>query len=226
VSILIDQFLISCRRLSGDGPSDNYSRDENLNYQNSAVNGTNTIFYVRNAPIAPGGVMQLTVDNSLIPQPYNVPGLEINEVTGQIILASPPTTSVFCSYYYYLFDDPTWYEFILAAMQQLNLNSQGEGSLAHDISIMLPGIQGAAKSFAAYWFCRRVAQQTGLWYNQRLQEREEDRDTISKKWLALAETFYTQGIAMRNDFYDGAGSKFKPSFRIVENQPRPYTPRR
>jgi hypothetical protein len=221
--------ISSCRILSGDGSSDNFSRSENLNNNDGAANGSNLIFYVQNQPIAPSGLVQLVVDNQLISSPYSDARIaSIDEALGQIIFAAghAPTTSVYANYYYYLFPDKVWQEFITAALEQLNFFNSGSQTLDVALSTVPDAFYAVVKLFVQYWFCMRVAQQTGLWYNQRLQERVDDRDNISKKWLQNAESVMKQGLAARTDAYQGSGSAAGPSFRIRQFQTKPWSPRR
>lgn len=211
--------LTSCRILSGDGTLDNYMRSENCLQNDSPVDGVNKTFFVNSTPIAPGGTISVRVDNSLLaPSAYTV-----TEPVGQIVMSVAPTTSVYVSYYYYLFPDAVWTEFAAAALEALNLSS---GVPATDVPLVPEGLLSALKTYTSTFFCWRVAKQTGLWYNQRLQERVEDRDSISKKWQLLGDSQMKMAIEMRDQYYSGAGANFKPSMRIVEHQPLPWTPSR
>jgi hypothetical protein len=227
--ITLATLLTSVRSLSGDGPSDNYARSENLNNNDGKANGTNLVFYVQNAPIAPGGLIQLMVDNTLIPNPYASASISaINEATGQVIFAAghAPTTTIFANYYYYLFQDATWQQFVVSALEQLNFSNPSTESLDLDVQAIPDRFLGAVKMLIRYWFAARVSQQTGLWYNQRLQERVEDRDNVSKKWTSIATQAMKDGLLARDDAYRGSGSKEAPSFRIKQFQAKPWTPYR
>jgi hypothetical protein len=227
--ITLATLLTSARALSGDGPSDNYARSENLSNNDGACDGANLIFYVQNAPIAPGGLIQLVVDNTLISNPYSSGAIaSVVEATGQIVFTAghAPTTSLFANYYYYLFPDATWTEFVVAALEQLNFTDTAIESTDQAVQQIPDRFFGALKMLVRYWFAARVAQQTGLWYNQRLQERVDDRDSVSKKWLTIADAAMKNGLLARDDAYRGSGSKESPSMRIRQFQDRPWTPYR
>jgi len=206
---------------------DNYARSENCLNNDSPIDGTNTVFYVEKAPIAVGGLIQLRIDNALIADPYTDARVtSIDEATGQFVLATAPTTSVFANYYYYLFPDATWEEFITAALEELNFYDATTQSLDQAVSAIPDQFLGAVKALTRSWYASRVASQTGLWYNQRLQERVEDRDSISKKWADLSDRLRKSALLMRDDAYRGSGSKESPQFAIQQMIPRPWTPRR
>lgn len=207
--------ITSCRILSGDGPSDNFARSENLLNNDTPINGTNKVFYLQNNPVPT--VTRLIVDNQL------TTGYTLDTPTGTLTLTVAPTTSAFCSYQYYLFSDAVWTEFINTGLEALNLSS---GVPDTDLATFPLGLLQALKSYVSAYFCFRIAKQTGLWYNQRLQERVEDRDSISKKWQALGDKQFDHAMKMRDDFYSGSGADRKPSFRIVQNTPLPWTPTR
>lgn len=211
--------LTSCRLLSGDGTMDNFARAENLLAPDAPINGTNLTFFVQNIPMVPNGFQRVVVDNSLIGSGGYTPA----EAVGQITFNVAPTTSVFASYYYYLFPDATWTEFIIAGLEVLNLST---GIPATDIPLMPEGLLAALKTYAGAFFCYRVSKQTALWYNQRLQERVEDRDDISKKWQALGDKSLASADKMRDEYYSGAGTEHAPAFAIVEHQPTMWTPLR
>lgn len=218
----------SCRYLAGDSPTSNFARSENLSNNDGQANGTNLIFYVNNAPIAPGGVHQLLVDGVRIGSPYTSTAVaNIDELDGQIIFASgsAPAGSIFCNYYYYLFGDNDWISFIDTAMKNMNFRSTTL-TLDQDVQNVPLQFIPAVEAYVRYWYAMRVSQQTGLWYNQKLQERQEDRDSISKKWQQIATDAFKNANLMRDDAYRGSGSKEQPAFAIAQNQPRPWTPYR
>lgn len=223
------QLIASARTLSGDGSSDNFQRAENCSNNDGKADGSNLIFYVQNQPIAPSGLVQLRVDNVLLSPPYaNPPIVTINEAIGQIVFAAgnAPTTSVFANYYYYLFPDAVWTEFVAAAMSELNFLNTQTHTLDQDVQQVEDKFLGALKLVIRSWFCARVAQQTGLWYNQRLQERVEDRDNIAKKWLEQSKEWRKEGLLARDDAYRGSGSKEHPAMKIKQFQPKPWSPYR
>ncbi|MGH7745411.1 MAG: hypothetical protein ACREQ5_11555 [Candidatus Dormibacteria bacterium] len=198
---------------------DNFARAENLLAPDALINGTNTTFFVQNIPVAPGGFQRVVVDNALVTPAGYVP----TEVVGQITFTVAPTTSVFASYYYYLFADATWTEFIAGGLQLLNLST---GNPIIDVPLVPEGLLAVLKTYASAFFCYRIAKQTALWYNQRLQERVEDRDDVSKKWQALGDKSLAAANLLRDEFYHGAGTEHAPAFAIVEHQPRVWTPYR
>ncbi len=223
------QLLASARILSGDGPSDNFARSENCSNNDGKADGTNLVFYVQNAPIAPLGVVQLMVDNTRIATPYSSASIaSINEATGTIIFNTghAPTTSVFSNYYYYLFPDSVWNEFVLAAMEMVNFVNSSSNSLDQDVQKVPDAFFGALKMLIKYWFDMRIAEQTGTWYNQRLQERVDDRDSISRKYTELASASLKSGLIALEAAYQGSGSNAAPSFRIKQFQARPWSPER
>jgi hypothetical protein len=206
---------------------DSFARSENCLNNDSPINDTNTQFYVQNAPIAPGGLIQLTVDNQLISSPYTDARVtSITEQTGQFVLATAPTTSVFANYYYYLFPDATWQEFVSAALEELNFYNATTQTLDDAVSAIPDVFLGAVKGLTRAWFASRIATQTGLWYNQRLQERIEDRDSISKKYADMSDRLRKSALLMRDDAYRGSGSKESPQMAITQMIPRVWTPRR
>ena len=209
--------ITSCRILSGDGQSDNFMRAENLKSTDSGntIDGTNTSFNVSNFPVVTGKFMAIVADNRL------TTALTVNEPIGAFTLTTAPTSSLYASYYYQLFDDVAWTEFINSSFEILAIST---GVPAIDVVNAVPGMLGVVKMYASYYFCMRVAKQTGLWYNQRLQERVDDRDAISKKWAAVADTQLKQAIIARDDFYTGSGKRHAPASAIVQHQPRPYAP--
>jgi hypothetical protein len=213
--------ITSCRTIAADGPSDNFQRAENVNDAEFGfpIDGYNTTFVTKNIPVVPGGFQKVVVDNiTLVPTAYTV-----NEAIGEIVLLVPPLTSIYVSYYFYLFADVVWTEFIVGALQLTNLSS---GVVLTDVASLPENFIPVVKAYANSYFCRRVANQTGLWYNQRLQERVEDRDNISAKWLRLAESAQKQADALLVQAYSGNASQNAPSFRIGGFQPQSYTPSR
>lgn len=211
--------ITSCRTIAADGPSDNFMRAENVNDAEFgfAIDGYNATFVTKNLPIVPGGVMSVIVDNATLPPSGYTP----IEAIGQITLLTPPSTSVYVSYYFYLFPDAVWTEFVAASLQICNLST---GDPFNDVPLIAENFLAAVKSYVSSYFCRRVAAQTGLWYNQRLQERVEDRDTISAKWLKQAESTEKQADYLLTSAYEGSGSQAAPAFAIGGFQPRPFTP--
>jgi hypothetical protein len=223
---LVD-FLVSVRILSGDGPVDNFARSENCLNNDSPIDGTNTIFFVQNTPVAPGGFISFRVDNQLISNPYTDSRVaSLNEATGQITLTNPPVTSIFVNYYYYLFPDSVWTQFITSALQNLNFINTSTQTVNAALEQLTDAFVPAIELLCKFYFAGRVAQQTGLWYNQRLQERVDDRDSVSRKWLAIADAAWKNAMLARDDAYRGSGSKEGPSFRIRQMQQFPWTPSR
>jgi len=215
----LPQFTLSCRTMVGDGPTDNAVRLENLNNVDNGnnINGAQKIFNLQNFPITPGGVFQTVSDGTVVTP------TSIDELHGQVVLAVPPALTLQVSYYYFLFEDSTWTEFIINALQIVGLSTSNP---SQDITTVAEGLLAPCKLYAAYHFAMRVASQTGLWYNQKLQERDEARDSISGKWLKIAAAYKKDADALRADFYLGAGRQLKASFAILEHAPRPYTPDR
>jgi hypothetical protein len=220
MSTTLAALITSCRTIAADGPSDNFMRAENVNDAEFGfpIDGFNKTFVVKNFPIVPGGVQKVVVDNAVVPTAYVA-----TETIGQITLTTAPTTSCYISYYFYLFPDSVWIEFIVAALQLTNFST---GVPLTDASTLSENFIPIIKAYANAYFCRRVAAQTGLWYNQRLQERVEDRDSISKKWQTQAESWQKLGDQQLVQAYTGSGSDNAPSFRIGGFQPQPYTPTR
>jgi hypothetical protein len=181
------------------------------------IDGVNGVFSLVNYPLPTGGV-QLVVEDGTITTAFVV-----NEATGQITMTTPPVATLYATYYYYLMGDDAWDEFVLNGMEILN-RSTGDPTI--DVPMLEEGLIPALKSFAVSRFCMRVATQTGLWYNQRLQERVEDRDSVSKKFLALGAEWLKQGSSLRDGFYLGSGTEIRPAFTIVEHIARQYTPNR
>jgi hypothetical protein len=218
------EVLNSCRVSIGDGPTDNLARNENLNNNDlgNVINGENTVFAVTNYPIVPNGVQTVKADNVVLTNPS---GYTVNEPIGEIDLVAPPVTYLFATYYYYLMPDTTWEEFILQGLEKCNL-STGTDNVALDLLTVPEGLLLAVKQFSCAAFCYRLAGQTGLWYNQKLQEREESRAEISKKYMTLAHELAAQATTSRDDFYKGDGTQFKPALAISGRSPRPYTPYR
>lgn len=213
--------IASCRTIASDGALDNFMRAENLNDSEFGfpIDGVNTSFVVKNFPIVPGGIVNVIADNSLLTIAQYTP----NEAIGQLNLLVAPMTSLYVSYYFYLFPDSVWLEFVTAALQVCNFSS---GYPDVDVPGIGENFLPAVKCYINAYFCGRMAQQTGLWYNQRLQERVEDRDSISGKWLKIAESQTKQAAFLLNQAYLGSGSEFAPAFRVGGFTPRPYTPRR
>jgi hypothetical protein len=214
--------IVSARILCGDSATDNLARSENLNNQDigNTVDGNNTVFNVINYPIAPGGTQSVIADNTVLAYGTDY---TVNESTGQITLNVAPASTIYATYYYYLMPDSVWTEFVSWGVQRLNLST---GSLSSDVPNIVEGLLSALKLYASAAFCRRIASQTGLWYNQKLQERQEDRDSISKKFLALAIQWEADGDKARDSYYNGTGAALKPSFRVVQMIPREATPSR
>lgn len=211
--------MISARALVGDGPADNYARLENMNNPDigNNVNSTQKIFNLQNSPVPPEGVYQIISDGAIV-QPTSV-----DELHGQVVLGIAPTQTLQCSYYYYYFSDATWTEFITNALQNVGLSVNGP---ANDITVVPEGLLVSTKLYAAYYFAMRVSAQTGTWYNQKLQERDEMRDSISGKWLKIAAQYKKDADMMRTDYYSGNGTAARPNFMILEHEPTNYTPSR
>jgi hypothetical protein len=216
----LDAFIMSVRELVGDGPTDNLSRNENLDNSDLGhiVDGSNRRFGVLSFPIAPDGVVVVVQDGS--------PTLDYNvyEDTGVIVTWVPPAATLYASYYYYLLPDTTWIPFVIKAMEKLNVATVDGPEV--DLPNVPQGLLAALKSYTAASWCMRIASQTGLWYNQRLQERDEQRENISKKFSDMATVWTKLGDAERDSFYMGAGTQLRPNFRIVQMTPRNYTPSR
>ena len=181
------------------------------------INGTQVVFNFQNYPLTPGGLFQVITDGQIV-QPKSV-----DEIHGQVTLNVSPTLTLQSSYYYYFFNDTTWGEFIVNALQIIGTST---GNLALDIAQVPDGLLAATKLYTAYHFAMRVSSQTAAWYNQKLQERDEARDSISSKFLKLAAAYKKDADAFRNDFYTGAGRAARASFTILEHAPSPYTPER
>lgn len=218
---LLSDVILSARLSVGDGPTDNLARNESLDNNDigNRIDGLNMVFAVVNYPIVPLGVQTVLVDGLPIAL---TSGYTVSEAIGELTIIIPPTTTAFVTYYYYLMPDATWTEFISSGLGRLNLST---GLLAFDLLALPNGLLPALKDYACANWCMRLASQTGLWYNQKLQERAEDRENISRKFMQLAQEFNKQGDAIRDSFYKGSGSELRPSFRIRQMSPRPITPR-
>lgn len=210
--------ITSCRALAGDGLSDNFKRTENVNdtEYGYAIDGANRTFVVKNLPVVPGGFFRVVVDNAV------TVAFVPTEAQGQLVFTAAPTASCFVSYYYYLFSDTIWTEFISLALEALNFEDQAGDTT--DATLVPYGLLMALKLYAVSFFCRRVAMQTGIWYNQKLQERVDDRDNISAKFVKLAESNMKAAQAAVLSFYSGSGTDTAPAFRVGGYQPRPWTP--
>jgi hypothetical protein len=216
--------ILSARLSVGDGPTDNLARNESLDNNDigNDINGTNQVFAVVNYPIVPGGTQSVIADGTVLATPA---GYTVNEPIGELTIVDPPAATLYVTYYYYLLPDSTWQEFVVSGLSKLNL-STGAANVETDLTTFPQGLIPALKAYACAGFCMRLSTQTGLWYNQRLQERDEQRDSIARKFMTLAQEFMKQGDAERNSYYSGAGTQLVPSFRIREMSPRPITPRR
>lgn len=214
--------ILSARTLVGDGPTANLVRSENMDNADigNVIDGQNTLFGVVNFPIVPGGLQSVIVDSSAITSPT---GFTANEALGQVQCVQPPTATMYSTYYFYLMDDTSWTEFVSSSTEWLNLST---GDPANDVSIIAEGLQAALKAYACSRWCMRMSAQTGLWYNQRLQERTEDRENVSKKFLQLAQEWTKQAQSLRDGFYSGSGTQMKPAMKILTMVPRQYTPKR
>jgi hypothetical protein len=214
--------ILSARTLVGDGPTSNLIRNENMDNSDigNVINGQNTLFGVVNFPITPGGLQSVIADSNALVLPA---GYTVNEALGQVTVVQPPSATMYCTYYFYLMDDTSWTEFVSNATEWLNLST---GEPATDVAVIVEGLQSALKAYACSRWCMRMSSQTGLWYNQRLQERQEDRENVSKKFLALAQEWTKQAQSLRDGFYSGSGTQMKPSMKILTMVPRQYTPKR
>jgi hypothetical protein len=214
----LPELITSCRLIAGDGEVSNLARNENLKNAElgNDVNGVNTVFSVLNVPIAPGGIQMVRVDNTYV----NIDTVTPNEALGMFTLAVAPQTSVYAMYYYYLFPDAVWTEFVTSALQRLNLSS---GNPTLDVQNVPEGLLGALKIYAQAFFDTSVAQQTGLWYDQKLGERAESRDDVAKKYTTLAEKNFKQGDVARDAFYNDR--ILVPNLVIQQHQASPWTPR-
>lgn len=224
MSTTLANFLIQARQNVGDGPTDNLARLESLNQPDSGgiINGTNVNFVFKNFPVvdpAVGGLTTVYVDGVLIPSS----GYTLNEATGEIVFNVAPTESAIVSYYYYLMTDTAWTNFTQDALRRINIST---GVPATDILGVPDPLIAALSSYAGGAWARRIAGQSGLWYNQRLQERQEDRDSISKKFMQMSEALFKDGDIARDDFYKGDGAQFKPAMTIINHTPRNVTPSR
>lgn len=207
---------LNARRLVGDGPTDNLVRHENLNNSDigNVLDGATTMFAVVNFPIAPGGIQNVYVD-----------GVQLNpstdfttyENTGQLTFSAAPAQSAYATYYYYLIDDSGWAAFIIQGLRKLGYP---------DVSQMPESLIAALVQYAASAWAQRIASQTGLWYNQKLQIRDEQRDSVSSKYSKMSKEYALQGDALRDAYYSGQGRQLKASFRILQMQPRGWTPTR
>lgn len=220
MSTNISDVIVSARTLVGDGPTDNLARMENLNNADlgNVINGTNTVFQLKNFPIVPGGEVSFYVDGVALST-----GVSVDEATGVVVFTAAPTISAFATYYYFLMPDSTWEECILWALQRANLST---GSPYTDIQNVAEGLLSSIKTYAASAWSNRIAGQTGLWYNQRLQERVEDRENISSKYAKQAEMLSKDGDNQLDNYYKGAGTQFRPAVQIVLHTPKQYTPDR
>ncbi len=213
--------ITSCRTIAADGPSDNFARAENVNDAEFGfpIDGVNTTFVVKNLPITPSGTVKVVADNMLLQPTAYIP----NESIGEITLAVAPITSCYVSYFFFLFPDSVWTEFVAAAMQVCNFST---GDPTDDVPLVNERFLPPIKAYTHAYFCNRVAAQTGLWYNQRLQERVEDRDNISSKWLRLGQAAEKRADILLAAAYEGSGSEVAPAFRIGGFQPQPWAPYR
>ena len=217
--MILADVILSARLAVGDGPTDNLARNESLDNNDigNFIDGTSTLFSVVNFPIVPGGMQTVQKDGvTLVPATYTV-----LEPIGEIQFSVAPIGKATVTYYYYLMNDATWTTFISIAISKLNRST---GVIAFDLTSLQQGLQPALQAYACGLWAMRISSQTGLWYNQKLQERAEDRENISRKFMVLAQEFNKQGDSARDEFYGGAGTQHKPSFRIIEMSPRPYTP--
>jgi hypothetical protein len=211
--------ILSCRTLAGDGSTDNFVRGENCNNpeNGNALDGLNMTFSVANFPVVPGGFQVIRVDNTVVTP------TSVTEALGIFTVPTAPQASVYATYYYYLFPDTVWTEFVVAGLEQCNIST---GTPILDTTTVPEGLLVVVKQYISYYFCQRMSMQTGLWYNQRLQERTEDRDNISRKWLALSQATLKAADAMLASYYAGSGTQDAPAFQIGGWQPRPWSPYR
>ena len=206
---------MSARTLFGDGPTDNLARKESLNDPDmgGVVDGINTVFPVLNYPITTIGTVW---NDGVVTTAYTA-----DEITGEITFTVAPTTSAAITYYYELMSDDSWTEFVTAALERLGLST---GIPSVDIPNVPEGLLAALKTYSGAAWAQRISSQSGLWYNQKFQERQEDRDTISRKFLTLAQSLWKDGDNQRTSFYQGNGAQYKPGFKIVQFTPKQYTP--
>lgn len=215
--------ILDARSLVGDGPTDNLVRDENLNNSDigNVVDGANRIFSVTNFPVSPlvsgGGVQIVVADGGVLP----VAQYTVNEPLGQITATAAPQLSFHASYYFYLMNDVSWTTFIKVGLERINVST---GVPASDIVNIPEGLLPAVYQYACATWAQRMSSQTGLWYNQRLQERDEQRDAISSKFMRLAKQMYDNADKSRDDFYKGSGRENRAAFMIVRHTPRTWTP--
>jgi hypothetical protein len=220
--VTLADFILMARQSVGDGPTDNLSRLESLNNPDEAgtgvaiIDGVNKTFVTENFPVVSVDLMM--VDGSTISSGYT-----IDTTTGTIVFGTAPQTSAYISYYYYLLTDQAWTDFVIDALARMDKST---GNPANDVPQLEAGLISPLSSYACGLWARRIAGQSGLWYNQRLQERQEDRDSISKKYLAMSEAMLKDGDIARDDLYKGAGMQYRPAFVIVMHPPRPFTPMR
>lgn len=219
--MLLSDFILLARSFAGDGPTDNLARLESLNNPDIAgsgigiINGTNVYFVTANFPIA--SIIIVLQDGVPTDNYTNNPN------TGFLKFETAPAESAYTSYYYYLMTDAAWTNFTQDALSRIDITTN---TPATDIQNVPSGLTSALTSYACGSWARRIAGQSGLWYNQRLQERQEERDSISKKYLTMSEAFLKDGDIARDDYYKGAGQQFRPAYAIVQHTPRQYTPQR
>lgn len=217
--------ILDARALVGDGLTDNLVRDENLNNSDigNVVDGTNKIFSVTNFPVSPfassGGVQVVVADGSVLP----VVQYTVNEPLGTITTNSSPQISIYASYYFFLMNDVSWTTFVKTGIERINAST---GNPLLDIQQVQEGLLPAVYQYACAAWAQRMSGQTGLWYNQRLQERDEQRDLISAKFRTLSKQMFDNGDKARDDFYKGNGSQNKAAFKIVQHPARSWTPSR
>jgi hypothetical protein len=220
VSTTLAALITSCRILSGDGYSDNIDRNENLNNPDlgGSVNSVNKVFFSSKTPIVTGGFVAVIADNVVL----NLSQYTPDEAAGMLTLVTAPVTSLFATYYYNLFSDAIWTELLTAAVQAINMSS-GQG-MTIDIPLLPEGILPAVKLFANGFFLQKIASQTGLWFNQKLNEREDNRDNVAKKYADMAAKTLATAQKRLEDYYQDR--ILVPAFGIVEHQARTWTPPR
>lgn len=216
----ITDFITQAREFVGDGYTDNLARLESLNNPDlgGIIDGNNKNFVTENFPVQ--AVVSVQVDGATVTSPS---GYTLNPDTGQITFVVAPTQSAIITYYYLLMPDDSWEQFVQDGIRRLNLST---GDLADDIQNVPEGLLAALNSYTCGSWARRIAGQSGLWYNQRLQERNEDRDSISKKFSTMSQDLLKDGDIARDDYYKGAGKQYKPGFTVIMHPPRQYTPSR
>lgn len=215
----LPSLIVSGRRLVGDAADSNLQRNESLNNPDigNIINGTNTVFTFVNFPAV--SIVQALVDGAVVAAQY----YEVDFTNGIITFDVAPVSTAYLTYYFYLMNDNDWTEFVTWALQAVGAST---GNPLTDVPSVQEVLLPAVKMYAASLWASRIANQTGLWYNQKLQEREEDREQISAKYTKMAENYSKEADSQRDEAYKGQGKQFQPAFAINQKTPRLYTPYR